>query len=139
MSMPAPRRPKKPAESPLTPGTILLVENESGLRDELVERLASSGFAVRVAPHGIEALRLLAVPGRGGCVVLLDLAMPFLDLFRILDVLRDDDVVVTLPLVIQRGKGAPTPSGDAEYAKRAIALPALVDELRSLAADTRTP
>jgi CheY-like chemotaxis protein len=56
--------------------TILVVEDESDVRDMAVEVLESMGYQVLQAGSGAEALQILANPGRAIDVLLSDVIMP---------------------------------------------------------------
>jgi CheY-like chemotaxis protein len=59
-------------------GTILLIEDDHGIRDALQEILENEGREVLTAAHGREALSLLEDidAAEAPCLVLLDLTMP---------------------------------------------------------------
>ncbi len=121
----------------VSPGAVVLVENDEPLRARIGDALRAAGLEVVPAPHGVEALRLVARPGRPWCVLLLDVLMPVIDVWRIIEALRPDDRLLTLPLVVETGAGVPTPSGTARLSKRVVALDALIAELHAIAARPR--
>jgi two-component system, cell cycle sensor histidine kinase and response regulator CckA len=57
-------------------GTILLVEDENGVREAAAEYLSASGYTVLVANCGAEALQIAGDPDRIIDVLLTDLVMP---------------------------------------------------------------
>ncbi|MBF0126201.1 MAG: response regulator [Magnetococcales bacterium] len=66
--------------------SILIVDDEAELRENLAVLLSHEGFRVTTAPSGLEGLRLLA--GERFDVVLLDLIMPGLDGIETLQEMR---------------------------------------------------
>ena len=62
-------------------GTVLLVEDEDGLRSMIRRVLQDHGYTVLEASNGVRALQLLAEGGAGSEVglVLTDLRMPLMD------------------------------------------------------------
>jgi DNA-binding NtrC family response regulator len=69
-------------------GTVLIIEDDAGIRSLLVAVAHQVGFASRVANDGEEALDLLDGDGADSSVILLDLVLPKVDG---LDVLRHLD------------------------------------------------
>jgi CheY-like chemotaxis protein len=121
------RSPGNPrATNVLTDGAVLVIENDEELRRNITDRLVADGRIAIAAPHGVEALRLLAEPTRGRCVVLVDLVMQVVDVWKLLEALRDGDRLITLPVDVEIGAGRPTPSGDTSFRKRVVAFDALV-------------
>ena len=69
---------------------ILVVEDEKESRDTLQELLEFEGYAVKTAVNGQEALATLNASGDQICIVLLDLFMPVMDGWQVIDQLRAD-------------------------------------------------
>ncbi len=77
---------------------VLLVEDDAGLRSTLHAALEDEGFEVVGASNGIEALAVL-----GRCtpaLMVLDLAMPVLDGWGLLEKLREDQRLARIPVVV---------------------------------------
>lgn len=96
------RRPPPPPEPSATrspdTGTLLLADSDAELREMLVGRLRSLGYAVEEAADGEQALSRLA---RGGIdVALLDLRLPRLDAARLLHRLRQQTPAEELPVLV---------------------------------------
>jgi CheY-like chemotaxis protein len=106
------------------PDWLLLVEDDEGCADTLKTALEAEGHRlVRVAHHGKEALRLLARAGRPR-VILLDLVMPEMNGWELLQILRDDPELSHVPVVVISGsKNVPR---DVAVVKKPIDLDALV-------------
>lgn len=79
--------------------TILVVDDDSGIRDALTDILDQLGYTVVAASNGAEALDAL----RGGCqpsAVLLDLGMPMMDGREFRDELLRDPRFCQVPVIV---------------------------------------
>jgi two-component system cell cycle sensor histidine kinase/response regulator CckA len=72
-------------------GTILLVEDEDGLRALNARGLASRGYTVLQAANGVEAIELIDKRGGGIDLVVSDVVMPEMDGPALLKELRQRD------------------------------------------------
>jgi two-component system, cell cycle sensor histidine kinase and response regulator CckA len=97
--VPAPAEPDKPAADLTGHGTILLVEDEEGLRALNARGLASRGYTVVEASNGIEAIR--EIEERNGAVdlVVSDVVMPEMDGPTLLKELRSRNPNLKMVLV----------------------------------------
>jgi DNA-binding response OmpR family regulator len=78
--------------------TVLVVEDDSDIRDLIAFRLTLAGYAVRLAEDGHSAL---AAAGAGGIdLVLLDVRMPGLDGLLVCRRLRTDPATADLPIIL---------------------------------------
>jgi CheY-like chemotaxis protein len=66
----------------------------------LVDLLASEGYEVVPAHHGKEALALLKERKEDPCLILTDLMMPEMDGWEMMRLLKDQDIVITIPIVV---------------------------------------
>ncbi|MDQ2805499.1 MAG: response regulator [Chloroflexota bacterium] len=82
----------------------LVVDDEAGLREALVEMLQAAGFVVSSAEDGVVALERIAAARPD--IVLLDLLMPRLDGFAVLEWLRGhtDAAIREVPVVLVTAK-----------------------------------
>jgi CheY-like chemotaxis protein len=107
---------------------ILVVDDESDVREGLCIELASLGHDVVAAGNGLEALHWLGVkPTERPCMVLLDLRMPTMDGWDFIEHLRSDPDFATLPVIVlsatlKRGSHAPVISAQAFWQKPPTAL-----------------
>jgi signal transduction histidine kinase len=81
---------------------LLFVDDDPILREFAQVHLASENGRISVAADGEEALT--HIRGRGCDVVLLDLEMPRLDGFGVLDALRADEATRRLPVIVITGR-----------------------------------
>lgn len=81
--------------------TVLVVDDEAGMRRTLTRLLAGQGFETLTAGDGAEALR--ALEARTPDVILLDLVMPGMDGLELLDALQRHPQWKALPVVALTG------------------------------------
>ena len=109
--------------------SILLVEDDSGIRDTVAECLASEGYAVAPVQNGKEALHWLrqATPPN---LIVVDLVMPVMNGAELIDALRDDATLREIPGVLMTAAAAtaamPLPRADG-YLSKPFDLGALLD------------
>ncbi len=77
---------------------ILIVDDERDLLDSLGTELATRGYAVLKAGDGIAALE--AARSEGPDLILLDLMLPHLDGYRILQLLKKDERYRKIPILV---------------------------------------
>src|SRR5262245_10408339 len=82
--------------------TVMVVEDESGLREALGLMLENSGYAVEGARNGAEALRLLHDGAQPSCIVA-DLMMPIMDGRQFLRALHADPRLSKIPVIVLSG------------------------------------
>lgn len=80
-------------------GTVLLVEDEPGLREIAALMLSELGFEVLAAGNGVEALQLFEQQHAAISLVLCDLIMPGMDGWELLTALRQQDPAMPIILV----------------------------------------
>lgn len=79
---------------------ILVVEDDESIRETLVDLLASEGYKVVPAHHGKEALKLLKEREEDPCLILTDLMMPEMDGLELIKLLKEQDFIITIPIVV---------------------------------------
>jgi CheY-like chemotaxis protein len=82
--------------------SVLVVDDDLALRRLVVETLARDGGELREAADGLEALAMIAV--RAPDVLVMDLAMPKLDGFGVLDRLLERAETRQIPVVVLTGR-----------------------------------
>jgi CheY-like chemotaxis protein len=113
------------------PGTVLVVDDDAGVRDLVARTLQREGFRVATAPSGQEALRL-AREARPD-VITLDVLMPGLDGWSVLGALKADPALAAIPVIMltlvdDRGLGYAL--GAAEYLTKPLDRERLVGAVR---------
>ena len=113
------------------PPRILIVEDDSSSRQTLQNIFELEGFDVVTASNGREALESLAQARPA--VIVLDLMMPVMNGWELMQRLNSDDHYANIPVVVASGA---TEEGEAASAvaffPKPINLGALVEEVRSL-------
>lgn len=79
--------------------SILLVEDDDFIRQEISEALEDEGYHVAKAAHGKEALAILD-KGVKPAVVLLDLMMPVMNGWEFLKAFKKNDAFSGIPVII---------------------------------------
>jgi two-component system phosphate regulon response regulator PhoB len=77
---------------------VLVVEDDGVIRDGLIDGLDSEGFAVQEAADGEEALRL--IKEHAPDLILLDLMMPKMTGWQLMEELRREPALHDIPIVI---------------------------------------
>ena len=80
--------------------TVLVVDDESGVRDLLSDALRFAGYETEVASHGREAIEIWRLKRVDLCVV--DINMPIMDGFEFLETIRKSDVSTPVLLLSAR-------------------------------------
>jgi CheY-like chemotaxis protein/predicted transcriptional regulator len=87
-----------------TSNLIMIVDDDTTIRDELAELLREEGYGVVTAANGRDALTVLRA-GERPSVILLDLAMPIMDGRSFATELRKDPDLIELPVVLLSAQG----------------------------------
>jgi CheY-like chemotaxis protein len=108
---------------------ILIVEDDNVIRESLSEVLADEGYTVVTARHGGEALSLLKAGGLP-CVILLDLMMPVMDGWELLEIMQQDATLSTIPVVVvSASREKRQPRGAVRFIRKPINLEILLQEV----------
>ena len=87
--------------------TVLVVDDDPGIRESVTEVLSSEGYRVLEAADGVEALQRLDQLGEP-CVVLLDLAMPRMNGLELLTELsRRGEAAARVPVLVMSANAHP--------------------------------
>lgn len=84
---------------------VLVVDDDSGIRETLAEVLHDEGYDVVTAMHGRDALDKLRADGRQPCVILLDLMMPVMTGGQFYAEQQKDPKLASIPVVIISADG----------------------------------
>jgi len=91
--------------------TVLIVEDDEESRDTLRELLEFEGYRVQTAVNGQEALARLNRPDERICIMLLDLFMPVMDGWEVIEQLRANGRLDETPIVIITSAPFRAPAG----------------------------
>jgi CheY-like chemotaxis protein len=86
-------------------GNVLIVDDTEFYRKVYMTKLLSAGYLTRVATNGIEALK--AMMTQKPDLILLDLVMPEMDGFKVLQAVRASPALSRIPVIVFSSKGAP--------------------------------
>jgi CheY-like chemotaxis protein len=89
---------------------LLVVEDEADSRETLKELLELQGYRVATANNGREALEQLDLLGPH-CIMLLDLSMPVMTGWEVVEQLRTDGRLASLRLLIMTSATHAAPAG----------------------------
>jgi two-component system, chemotaxis family, chemotaxis protein CheY len=78
--------------------TVLIVDDDEGIRDVLLEIFEGEGFDVRCCRNGLEALEWLR--DQSASVILLDLMMPVMNGWAFLERRKQDARLAAIPVVV---------------------------------------
>lgn len=90
----------------MNPKKILIVEDDSVLRDVLVEKLSKTGYAVESAEDGEVAMTKLHA-GLNPDVILLDILMPKKNGMEVMEEMNADENLKKIPIIIISNSGQP--------------------------------
>jgi CheY-like chemotaxis protein len=82
---------------------VLIVDDDSLVRESLAELLDAKGYSVLQAENGQNALQVLKKTPRSPCLVVLDLAMPVMDGRGFLKLRAEDPILRNIPVVVVSG------------------------------------
>ena len=103
---------------------VLIVEDETEVRDSLRDLLEDEGYRVACAANGQEALAQLAK--EPPCVVILDLLMPLMSGNQVYDAMQADPALAEVPVIICTSDPSRAPSGTL-IVKKPVNLDRLLD------------
>ena len=78
---------------------VMVIDDDDGIREGIVDLLESEGFAAVGACNGLEALNLLADAKKVPSLILLDLMMPVLDGWTFCKVRQGVSMLMSIPVV----------------------------------------
>ena len=119
--------------------TVLVVDDDIDIRCTVAEILREEGFRVREARNGVEALEKVAVERPD--LVLLDLLMPGMSGWQVLQTLRSTKRYRTLPVVVLSAvpEVRATVDGYADYIEKPISFARLLRLVESIRAHVSDP
>jgi CheY-like chemotaxis protein len=115
----------------MTKKTILLVEDDLDIRDLLQDYLEERGYDVIPAGTGKQAIDFLTLdPQSPPGVVILDLMMPIMTGWQVLEKIRREPRLSRLPVVVLTGASSDKPAGASTLFRKPFRLEALVEVVR---------
>ncbi|MBI5847263.1 MAG: response regulator [Nitrospirae bacterium] len=84
---------------------VLLVEDSKAIQQMYRNKLILEQFAVVTADNGMEAIKALALSKPD--IILLDLMMPIMDGYKVLQVVKTDQKLKDIPVLVFSAKGQP--------------------------------
>jgi CheY-like chemotaxis protein len=111
--------------------TVLVVDDDRDIRDALTQILTEEGFEVTEAGNGQQALAEIA--RKTPDLVLLDLMMPVMNGWQVLQTLRQSAELSKLPVVVLSAIEA---HGCADYIQKPVSLDRLLTLLDTIRART---
>lgn len=87
--------------------TVMIVDDDAGIRETLVDYLEDEGYAVVEAAHGQDAIvKLRGLPEvQVPCVILLDLMMPVMNGAQFFEEQQNDPLLSKIPVVVISADG----------------------------------
>lgn len=86
-----------------TAGKVLIIEDEETLSQMYALKFDREGFAVETAPDGLTGLELAKKSKPD--IILLDIIMPQLDGFTVLEKIKEDDNLKDIPVIMLTNLG----------------------------------
>jgi DNA-binding response OmpR family regulator len=110
--------------------TVLLVEDDLDVRDLLQDYLEDRGFEVIPAGTGKQALDFLTTQGaRPPDIVILDLMMPLVNGWQVLEQMRGDPELARIPVVVLTAATSDKPTGADIVVRKPFQPDALVETM----------
>ena len=129
---------RDPSET-MTSVTVLVVDDDPGIRESLGDLLRAEGYGVRVAENGAAALEVMRTEPRPD-VVVLDLMMPVMSGWEVLEEVDADTSLRLMPIVVASAMSAPMASpGRRGGVRMSLPKPLDVDLLLSALVDLAAP
>jgi CheY-like chemotaxis protein len=120
------------------PASVLVVEDNDDIREAIGAILESEGYEIALAEDGERAIELLAALPRP-CLLLVDLIMPKMDGWQLLQRLSRDDRLATIPVVVMSAAASPATVPAHRTLKKPVDLEILVQIVRDHCCGERDP
>ena len=114
--------------------SILVVEDDQDIRENMIEILSGEGYVVLVAEHGKAGIEvLLANQGALPRCIVLDLSMPVMDGLTFIKTLHEKHAreFAHIPIIVTTAKGSPTDPASIPIAVEYLRKPVDLDMLLS--------
>jgi len=113
---------------------VLLVEDDPDIRDIVQDVLEAEGYDVVPASHGRQALEFLndVRDSEPPALVILDMMMPLVDGRHVLEAIRNDENLSSVPVVVMSAVAHEKPAGAAAFLRKPFSLDTLFDAVHTL-------
>jgi CheY-like chemotaxis protein len=112
--------------------TVLLVEDDLDIRDVLQDVLEGDGYDVVPAANGKQALDFLTLNDPPGAdLVILDLMMPMISGWEVLEKMAGDGRLVEIPVIVISAVSREKPARARTLIRKPFSLEALASAVRS--------
>jgi CheY-like chemotaxis protein len=98
---------------------ILVIDDDAGIREAIVDLLDEEGFATASASNGLEALNYIAEAPQKPALIFLDLMMPTLDGWTFCKIRQATQMMMDIPVIAI--SAASNLAGDAHARAQALA------------------
>ena len=78
---------------------ILVIDDDAGIREAIVDLLDEEGFATASASNGLEALNFIAESAQKPALIFLDLMMPTLDGWTFCKIRQATQMLMDIPVI----------------------------------------
>jgi CheY-like chemotaxis protein len=110
--------------------TVLLVEDDADIRDSLQDILEEEGFDVVPAANGKQAIDFLTLNEPiGADLVVLDLLMPMVSGWEVLERMTADARLNDIPVLVLSAAAAPMPERAQAFVRKPFSLEAFVSKV----------
>lgn len=110
---------------------VLVVEDDQDVRETLAELLRDEGYDVRTANNGEEGLAEMR--RKPPALVLLDLMMPIMSGWQVLEAVRADASLQSIPIVVITAATRTRPAGATDLLAKPVDIAALLRVVREYA------
>ena len=90
-------------------GGVLIVDDDELIRDTLRELVEMAGCSALLAANGRDALKIMET--KRPCLVILDLLMPIMTGNELFEVMQNDPVLASIPVVVSTSAPHRAPAG----------------------------
>jgi CheY-like chemotaxis protein len=116
-----------------TTKTVLLVEDDADVRDSLQDILEEEGFDVIPAGNGKQAIDFLTLNEPAGAdLVILDLLMPMVSGWQVLERMTGDPRLEQIPVLVLSAAAAPKPDRAQGFVRKPFSLEAFVSQVHGV-------
>jgi CheY-like chemotaxis protein len=113
--------------------TVLLVEDDADVRDSLQDILEDEGFDVIPAANGKQAMDFLTLNEPAGAdLVILDLLMPMVSGWEVLERMTGDAKLSDIPVLVLSAAAAPKPDRAQGFVRKPFSLEAFVTKVHGV-------